>query len=549
MHDFPERDGRRPLSPYDSQTRPAPGLSTDSESNVRAAAAQQPDTRVSVTELLTADEQPEVEMVGAAETEQPLPGPEEGEATAPGKTDTVAAPSAGARPTADEQEELVRAFSAPARRWWPQLRRGAFLGDARRLPGLDAVRGLALAGMMAAHSAKQVEEVTSPTWLGFANGHSSILFATVAGVSLAIITGGGRAHTGPWVVRDRLRIFARAFALFVLGSLMAILGTPIGIILGSYGLWFVLALPFLRCRWQTVLLAASVFLGLGWMLQWAGLLLAGNLDLKFDGQLGNTLFALLFTSQYPAAIWLGFVLAGLALGRAGLGSARTLWRWGLAGAVVFVGCVTPFVWQAGSLEPVWGVSPALVDSVDQSAPTEPECLDGETLYPCTPEEQQQQMDTWTNEQWDTFMRAQRRPPEESVWQLLWGAARSQWTIAPHSGSPFEALGSAGFAVAAICAFTALGRWAKLLAAPLVAMGSMSLSSYCLHVVLMWHFADNFTGETNTPFLMMLGGIAVVTLVWAALFQRGPLEQAMAWFADGAARLPRQARTVPTAAGS
>lgn len=515
-----------------------------------------------IAALLAAGEEPEAAVQadgapGGAQGQHTQSAPPAGPSGAADAAADVAAESAHAttdvaagpaHATTDVAADLTRAFSAPARRWWPQRRRGPFLGDERRLPGLDAVRGLALAGMMAAHAAKEVEGMTSPDWLGFANGHSSILFATVAGVSLAIITGGQEAHTGARVLRDRLRIFARAFALFVLGSLMALLGTPIGIILGSYGLWFVLALPFLRCRVRTLLLVAGVFLGFGWLLQWVSLFVIGSLELNVEGQVGNTLLALFLTSQYPAVIWLGFVLVGLALGRAGLRRAATLWRWGLSGALVFVACVAPFVWQAGSLDPVWGKpSPSL--TAGPPAAEQIECWDGENLYPCTPQEQQAQMSSWSDAQWEEYFRAQETREGTQAWERFKEAARSQWNLAPHSGSPFEALGSAGFAVAAICALTALGRWAKRLLAPLVALGSMSLSSYCLHVVLMWYFAHRFTGESNGPFLLMLGAIAALALVWAALFQRGPLEQAMAWFADGAARLPAAVGAPATAARS
>ena len=76
------------------------------------------------------------------------------------------------------------------RTWWPQPPQAATF-QAPRFLGLDAARGLAVLGMVIAHS------VLTPAWgsgpaalLGFVHGRSGILFATVAGVSLAIISGG-----------------------------------------------------------------------------------------------------------------------------------------------------------------------------------------------------------------------------------------------------------------------------------------------------------------------------------------------------------------------
>lgn len=77
---------------------------------------------------------------------------------------------------------------APSRRpWWPTRRAPGKV----RFVGLDAARGLAVSGMVIAHTASigPLGE-SADAWLGFAHGRSSILFATIAGVSLTLLSGG-----------------------------------------------------------------------------------------------------------------------------------------------------------------------------------------------------------------------------------------------------------------------------------------------------------------------------------------------------------------------
>ena len=66
----------------------------------------------------------------------------------------------------------------------------SFLDGPSRLQGIDLARALAVCGMFAAHLiALPLPVIGDPaTWIGVAGGRSSILFATLAGVSLALIT-------------------------------------------------------------------------------------------------------------------------------------------------------------------------------------------------------------------------------------------------------------------------------------------------------------------------------------------------------------------------
>ncbi|MGY2062520.1 heparan-alpha-glucosaminide N-acetyltransferase domain-containing protein, partial [Nocardia gipuzkoensis] len=62
--------------------------------------------------------------------------------------------------------------------------------SAARLIGVDAARGLALIGMMAVHVLPDATDDGDPTWsFTLFGGRASALFAVLAGVSVALLTG------------------------------------------------------------------------------------------------------------------------------------------------------------------------------------------------------------------------------------------------------------------------------------------------------------------------------------------------------------------------
>ncbi|WP_249214297.1 heparan-alpha-glucosaminide N-acetyltransferase domain-containing protein, partial [Micrococcus luteus] len=80
----------------------------------------------------------------------------------------------------------------------------------RRLPGVDAARGIALLGMVTVHVVDPVtaDGAPHPAFLWFA-GRASVLFVLLAGVGLALSTGGATPATG--IRRAALRrLIARA---------------------------------------------------------------------------------------------------------------------------------------------------------------------------------------------------------------------------------------------------------------------------------------------------------------------------------------------------
>ena len=183
-----------------------------------------------------------------------------------------------------------------------------------RVPGVDLARGLAILGMFAAHVGVTSDDFsTGEGWLSLVHGRSSILFAVIAGVSLALVSGRRTPLTGVPALQARTRILVRAVLLLALAGLLDVLGTPVALILGFYAAYFVLALPFLR--WSPPRLAGLALvvavLGPPVAYWWPEIMLRAELWLPMDGSGALTDF--LLTGTYPALVWMAFVLAGLAV--------------------------------------------------------------------------------------------------------------------------------------------------------------------------------------------------------------------------------------------
>lgn len=189
-----------------------------------------------------------------------------------------------------------------------------------RLHGVDLARALAVFGMLAAHllTTPGPLRLSDPsTWIDVVNGRSSILFAVLAGVSIALITGGRMPHGGARLRADRGRLAVRAVVLWVIGLLLTQTGVPIYVILPAYGILFLLALPLLPLsRPVLCAIATGVAVVVPWFLP--------MLDASpvWDGLAGEALFATLGWA-YPFPLWIAFVVAGMALGRSDLRRAST----------------------------------------------------------------------------------------------------------------------------------------------------------------------------------------------------------------------------------
>ncbi len=202
---------------------------------------------------------------------------------------------------------------------------------AARLGGVDLARGLAVLGMLAAHLiALPAWSWSDPaSWGAVADGRSSILFATLAGVSIALVSGGARPlPRGPRLTRVRRSLAVRGILLWLIGMLLIATGVPVYVILPAYGVLFLLSLPLLRLRAGALwTLAAVLALVMPWL---QPLLDAAPLWQSEDG--ANVSLALGW--HYPFTVWIAFLVAGLAAGRSDLGARRTQVALLVAGAAL-----------------------------------------------------------------------------------------------------------------------------------------------------------------------------------------------------------------------
>ncbi|GAA4735144.1 hypothetical protein GCM10023216_29990 [Isoptericola chiayiensis] len=361
-------------------------------------------------------------------------------------------------------------------------------GGPRRVVGLDVARGLAVLGMFTAHvGVVDVDEAT--LWLTVVDGRSSVLFALVAGVSLALVTGGARPLTGDALVHARGRLLVRAALLLVVVALLDLLGTRILLILGFYAAYFVLALPFLTWGPRRLAALAVVVAVVGPPLALWGpvALVRAGLHLPDDGSGAVTDFVL--TGHYPAVVWMAYVFAGMAIGRCDLSSSALRTRLlvgGLAATVVGYG-FSVGVYSDPTREA------AVRDQVSATSGT-------------------------------------------GAWSAPWPTPFYLALPGPHEESWTEVLGSGGFAVAVVAACLFAGRVGAVVLAPLAAVGSMALTAYSLQVVAVWYW-DLLDAESNGPLVLMTVVTLVAATAWRAAWRRGPLERLFTAVAVRAAPAP------------
>ena len=201
---------------------------------------------------------------------------------------------------------------------------------ASRLVGVDVARGLAVLGMFAAHLWPRdlLDE-------RLFDGRSAILFATLAGVSLGLMTGGADPTRPDDRGHRALSIAIRAVLLIVLGLLLQAWNPYVLVILPYYGVMFLLLLAVLWLpRRLLVPLAVVVTLVAPFAASLVPLDAVG--DAAAPGLAGLAADALL-VGAYPALVWLPFLLAGLAAARSDLARPAT------AALLVVVGTVAAVI--------------------------------------------------------------------------------------------------------------------------------------------------------------------------------------------------------------
>ena len=375
-------------------------------------------------------------------------------------------------------------------------------GRPPRILGLDIARGLAILGMAGAHigETSTFDGADPASWTDLVNGRSSILFAVLAGVSIALMTGRSALPERERLPTIRLNLVGRGAVIFLIGLALEMLNTPIAVILTLYGLLYVAVIPFLRWRPWQLLAGAGVLALLGPAL--LAFLSAVMLHPSGSG-IGFVLYG-----TYPITVWMALVLGGMALGRLDVGRTRA--------AVVTLGiglALTVVGYGLGGIGQVAGLAgPSDEGSFVGSGSEDGSELSGWAAYP------QAFADT---------------DPVRTVLAAV-------FAVDPHSGGTAEILGSGGFALVIIALCLLLSRPLRWVLLPLGALGSMPLTAYSAHVVsIVLVGGPGALFSSNAFWAATVGGLLLVTTVWSMFFGRGPLERLVGRGAAAMAAVPRR----------
>ncbi|MFF7946231.1 DUF418 domain-containing protein [Streptomyces griseorubiginosus] len=370
-----------------------------------------------------------------------------------------------------------------------------------RLVGVDLARALAVFGMYVVHIGPPLSATHGvASWIRYmADGHSSVLFATLAGFSLMLLAGRREPKTGLAGRQAKARIAIRAVILLALGTVMAIEYGGV-IILGFYGVYFLLALPLVRLRAKTLAIIAAGFALVAPQLAYVlSSLLTPSIQqsintydpLRHLSEVG--VLDLLLTGFYPALTWMSFVIAGMALGRLDLSSGTVQKRLAALGAALTAAAYGMSLLLAGK-----GALRSLAEDGPSSGSSGPMPTGGGSM-----------------------------PVDGGSFPDL--SASSLLQAGPHSGTTFDIIGSVGIAILVIVGATvAMDRLPRLrrLAKPVIAVGTMSLTAYVGHFLAQSVFstpAGTGTQQSWLPLIMYVLAAVLFAATSSRFFRRGPLE--------------------------
>ncbi|HWN33775.1 MAG TPA: DapH/DapD/GlmU-related protein, partial [Pseudonocardia sp.] len=379
----------------------------------------------------------------------------------------------------------------------PKLRAGTTSTRAMarrdRVQGVDVARGLALFGMMAVHVFPTFGADGSPTVSTYlASGRSAATFALLAGLGLTFLSGGRQAVRGRARTAASVGIAVRAVLIGLIGLALGYTGQA-NVILPYYAVLFLLAIPLLGLSRKVLTALCVLVLGL------APLVLVSTFGagLPYSGAAVNPTFAtlvqdplglvveLFLTGSYPVIAYLAYLLAGLAIGRLDLASAKVagwLFGGGLALAVASWFASSALLSQFGGLAQLTGAAGTETDPA--------------------------------------------RALNVILWEPVRTAAPNWWWLAlraPHSHATLDLLQTLGSAMAVlglallVCRvrFVARTLW------PLAVAGSMTLTFYSAHLVVL--ATGVMSDQLPLLYAEMVVGALLLAMVFRLLLGRGPME--------------------------
>jgi hypothetical protein len=375
-----------------------------------------------------------------------------------------------------------------------------------RIVGVDAARGVALLGMMAVHALFAYDGDGRPTAMfSLSAGRSAAVFAIMAGVGIAFLTGRRRLHPDRAAGGIAASLVTRGLVIGAIGLALGYADAEIAaVILPYYAVLFLLSVPLVFLPTPAlVATGAAVALGMPVVSQLVRVSLPVSEGLNhsfgylFSDPLG-LLTELTVTGEYPALAWAAYLCCGIAVGRLRLSSPKVAATLIAAGCAVAAGAVALSDWLLG---PMGGLARIEAAGTGIDGVPVAELLDfgGEGVTPTT---------TW--------------------W---WLAVRG-----PHTGTPLDLLHTTGTALALLGALLLLGhvkapalrRMTTAVLVPLAAAGSMTLTLYTAHLVFMNSPLDDF--EAVPGYLVQVAVALLFALAWRQAVGRGPLESLVNWVA-------------------
>jgi len=374
-------------------------------------------------------------------------------------------------------------------------------GDAsRRLVGVDVARGLALIGMATTHIFPGFEpDGDLHLSHAVASGRASALFAVLAGVGLALATGGPEPVRGSALRAARVGVLARACLLTAVGLLLGLVESPPLVILAYYGLLFLVAVPVLGLTARVLAAMAVVAAVATPVVSHALRTPMAPVTVEEPGG-PDVLVDLFLTGTYPVLTWTTYLFAGLAVGRLQLS------RWSAAAGLLVLGAVLAVSAKvlSDALLAAVGGAKRLAASGDQPLDVVEASL-ASGMFGSTPT---------TDWRWLTVS-------------------------SPHSGTTLDLVHTVGVAFAVLGACLLLARLLPRLALlPLAAVGSMTFTLYTLHVLALAEDSPFLVADRRTLWLAHVVIALLLASAWRTTVGRGPLEALAAWL-DRAARGERE----------
>jgi uncharacterized membrane protein len=365
-----------------------------------------------------------------------------------------------------------------------------------RVVAVDAARAIAVIGMITMHLSTPLRGDGGPTLATtLIAGRAAALFAVLAGVGIALSTGGAVPPSG----RDRgiaaVGLVSRAAAVGAIGVvLQVVVHPPVAVILTYYGLLFLMAVPLLRLR-----AAALGGLAVAWCLVGPVLAELARAHLPGWARHGSVidpfgyLATFLITGYYPVLTWATYLFAGMAVGRTRLHRPGTGFRLLVVGTALAV--LAPLV-SALLLGPLGGVR-ALAAA--HHAPAE-------------------LLRTMTG-----------GTPSDSWWWLA--------VPAPHSGTPLDLAATTGSSLAVLGGCLLLVRATPRTTRALATVGAIPLTLYTVHMVTLAVDRHAVAGGPVHLIPQLAGMVLIAAAVrWAG--RRGPLEAILAGSSTAARRAAR-----------